>query len=134
MSENAATAGGLTTTQPRLLVVDDNASFRRAVSLALSDHYDVTYARSGAEARRKLRNARPDAILLELMLPDIDGLLLMIGLHAKTDAVIVVCTERDDPVDRVVSRRLGAVDFIAKPVDFRELEVRLANALSGRTS
>jgi DNA-binding response OmpR family regulator len=120
--------------RPCLLVVDNNVAFSRAVSAALGTRYHVVAARTGAEASRKLRTTRPDVILLELMLPDTDGLLLMIALKAKTDAAVVVCTTRDDVVDRVLSLRLGAADFISKPVDFDDLDARLIKSLSGKAA
>jgi len=122
-----------TPARPSLLVVDCDLAFKRAVSAALANHYHVTTARTGAAAWRKLRSTRPDVILLELTLPDSDGLLLMIGLKGQTNARIVVCTARDYEVDRALSRRLGAAAFIPKPVDFGELDTLLTEVVSGRS-
>ena len=86
-------------------------------------------AQTGRQAFEHLKRFEPDLIVLELMLPDVDGLLLMVRLRAKTNAPIVVCTSRNDPVDRALSRQLGAVDFVSKPVSIRELEARLEHAM-----
>jgi DNA-binding response OmpR family regulator len=126
MPEGLATQRG----SIRVLLIDDRVTLSRAISKTLGEQYQVIPAQTGAEARRKLHHFRPDLIVLELMLPDIDGLLLMIQLKAQTDAAIVVCTTRDDLVDRALCRRLGAVDFIAKPIKMSELKVRLAAAAS----
>jgi DNA-binding response OmpR family regulator len=124
---------GATPARPCLLVVDGNVAFSRAVSAALATHYQVITARTGAEATRKLQSTRPDAILLELMLPDTDGLLLMVGLKAQSDAAVIVCTTRVDVVDRVLSLRLGAADFTSKPVDFDGLDAVITKALSRKS-
>lgn len=119
---------------PRLLYIDESAVIYRGVANALTDCFHVVPARNGAAARGKLQTAKPDLVVVELMLPDIDGLLLMVELKALTDAPIVVCSGRDDPVDRALARRLGAADFIAKPIKLKELPGRLLAATTGQLS
>jgi DNA-binding response OmpR family regulator len=114
----------------RLLLVDENPALSQVLARALADRFHVVSVRSGAEARRKVHAFRPDMIVLELMLPDVDGLLLMVQLKAATDAVNIVCTSRTDPVDRALSTRLGAVDFIPKPITVKEFKARLTEILS----
>jgi DNA-binding response OmpR family regulator len=115
-----------------LLLIDDNRALSQMLTKALADRFQVVPAHTGAEARRKLREFRPDLIVLELMLPDVDGLLLMIQLKAETDAPMVVCTSRDDSVDRALSTRLGAVGFIPKPINLSEFKTHLTDVLSAR--
>ena len=113
-----------------LLLVDANLPHRRALTKALADRFTVVSARTGAEARRKVREFRPDLIVLDLMLPDVDGLLLMVQLKADTNAAVVVSTTRDDAVDRALSRRLGALDFISKPINITRFRARLTEIVS----
>src|SRR5207245_2828824 len=72
---------------------------------------------------------RPDLIMLDLMLPDTDGLVLTTALKTLTNAPIIICSARHQQVDRVLGLKLGADDFIAKPFDLDELEARIQAVL-----
>lgn len=74
---------------------------------------------------------RPDLIILDLMLPDMDGLVLTTSLKSMIDAPIVICSARHGQVDRTLALRLGAADFVAKPFDIDDLPARIAAVMSG---
>jgi DNA-binding response OmpR family regulator len=117
-----------------ILVVEDDPDIELTLRKALGDlGYRVGSAASGAEARSAVTALRPDLIILDLMLPDADGLLLTTTLRAATDAPILICSARDTLVDRVIGLKLGAADFVAKPFDLDELEARI-QALLRRVS
>ena len=121
----------------RLLVVDDDASVRALLREYLSGHgFDVAEARDGTEMRAQLREAVPDAVLLDLRLPGEDGLALARELRDHHAVGVIMVTASADIVDRVVGLELGADDYIAKPFDLRELLARVRSVLrrlQGRT-
>jgi DNA-binding response OmpR family regulator len=112
-----------------MLVEDDDAIARTLTDALDSADYRVWLASNGAEARTLLEQTTPDLIILDLMLPDIDGLVLCSTLRAATDAPIVICSATADRRDAVLGLKLGADDFIPKPFDIYELEARLAAVL-----
>jgi DNA-binding response OmpR family regulator len=113
-----------------ILLVDDDVETTRALSRALeSSGYRVTTVATGAEAKTIVEQLQPDLILLELMLPDTDGLILTGALKGLTTAPIIICSARTEQVDRVLGLKLGADDFIAKPFDLDELEARIEAVL-----
>src|SRR5438094_690665 len=81
------------------------------------------------EAKALIEHLHPDLILLDLMLPDTDGLVLTTALKALTSAPIIICSARTEQVDRVLGLKLGADDFVAKPFDLDELEARIEAVL-----
>jgi DNA-binding response OmpR family regulator len=113
-----------------ILLVEDDAETARSLCRALeSSGYRVTIAETGSEARSLLEHVRPDLIMLDLMLPDTDGLVLTTTLKALTNAPIIICSARQEQVDRVLGLKLGADDFIAKPFELDELEARIEAVL-----
>ena len=113
-----------------ILLVEDNPDTARALSRALeSSGYKVTAVETGSDAKAILEHLRPDLILLDLMLPDTDGLILTTALKQLTSAPIIICSARQEQVDRVLGLKLGADDFIAKPFDLDELEARMEAVL-----
>lgn len=113
-----------------ILLVEDDADTARTLAKALeSSGYRVSAVETGAEARAAIEHVRPDLILLDLMLPDTDGLVLTTALKGLTNAPIIVCSGRSEQVDRVLSLKLGADDFVAKPFDLDELEARIEAVL-----
>lgn len=113
-----------------ILLVEDDADTARALSRALENSgYRVTAVETGAEARALIEPLNPDLILLDLMLPDTDGLVLTTALKQLTDAPIIICSARHEQVDRVLGLKLGADDFVAKPFDLDELEARIEAVL-----
>jgi len=113
-----------------ILLVEDDADTARTLSRSLEDSgYRTTTVDTGGEATALVEDLRPDLILLDLMLPDTDGLVLTTALKGLTSAPIIICSARTDQVDRVLSLKLGADDFIAKPFDLDELEARIEAVL-----
>ena len=113
-----------------ILLVEDDPDTARSLTKALeSSGYRVTAVDTGAEARSIIEHVRPDLILLDLMLPDTDGLVLTTALKTLTNAPIIICSARQEQVDRVLGLKLGADDFVAKPFDLDELEARIEAVL-----
>ena len=113
-----------------ILLVEDDADTARSLSRALeSSGYRVTAVDTGNEARAIVDHVQPDLILLDLMLPDTDGLVLTTALKALTTAPIIICSARHEQVDKVLGLKLGADDFVAKPFDLDELEARIEAVL-----
>ena len=113
-----------------ILLVEDDPDTARSLTKALeSSGYRVTAVDTGQEARSIIEHVRPDLILLDLMLPDTDGLVLTTALKQLTSAPIIICSARQEQVDRVLGLKLGADDFVAKPFDLDELEARIEAVL-----
>jgi two-component system phosphate regulon response regulator PhoB len=117
----------------RILVVDDEPDVLELVTYNLGQagfHTDT--AADGAEALRKARSGAPDLILLDLMLPEMDGLEVckLLRRDAKTSAIpIIMLTARASEVDRIVGLELGAADYVPKPFSPRELVLRVKKRL-----
>src|SRR5882762_5318205 len=113
-----------------ILLVEDDPDTARSLTRALeSSGYRVTAVDTGNEARSIIEHVRPDLIMLDLMLPDTDGLVLTSALKTLTNAPIIICSARHEQVDRVLGLKLGADDFIAKPFELDELEARIEAVL-----
>jgi len=117
-----------------LLLVEDEPSLAEPTVAAFVEHgCTVWHAENGADARAMLRRATPDAIVLDLSLPDVDGLVLCPRLCVEGgNAPIIVCGPEPDQRVMLLAFRLGAEDFIAKPVDLDELQARVAVAVRRR--
>lgn len=116
-----------------VLVVDDEAPIRRFLRATLDvNDYRVTEAESGAEALRLARHAPPEIVLLDLGLPDVDGLDLIRELKAKSSAAIVVLSSRGEETAKVAALDLGADDYVTKPFGAAELMARMRAALRHR--
>ena len=116
----------------RVLVVEDAVEYTQLITAALrGDGHEVSTAASLDAARTHLRSAPPDVVVLDLTLPDGDGLDLAQEIRSTSDAYVLMLTGRDDEVDKLVGFRLGADDYVTKPFSPRELAARVA-ALLGR--
>ena len=113
--------------RPSILIVDPDPGAAARLSSLLSLRYAVDVVPSAAATQAWLAEApRPPAVVvLELELPDVDGLILCADLRARTPAAVLVHTRRDSQRDLVLSLRLGADDFVPKPGDEAELEARI---------
>lgn len=119
--------------QARVLVVDDDPAVRSAISRALRVDYDVDEAADGAEALAHHARAAADAIVLDLLMPGLDGLEVCRTLRRRQDRVpILVVTARDAVSDRVEGLDAGADDYLVKPFAIEELRARM-RALLRRT-
>lgn len=115
-------------TRGRVLVVDDEPTIREVVRRYLMRAgYDTTVAATGNEALRSAGRERPDVVVLDLMLPDVDGLEVMRRLRQqdRERTAIVLLTARGEESDRVVGLRLGADDYVVKPFSPAELVARI---------
>ena len=114
----------------RILVVDDEPSIVDLLQYNLRRaNYEVLVARDGQEALARARQDEPDLIILDLMLPHLDGLEVCRALRRERDVPIIMLTARDSEVDRVVGLELGADDYVVKPFSVRELMARVGSVL-----
>jgi DNA-binding response OmpR family regulator len=114
----------------RILVVDDEPPIVDVLVYNLERaNYEVLVARDGVEALAIARRERPDLIVLDLMLPELDGLEVCRALRRECDVPIIMLTARDAEIDRVVGLELGADDYVAKPFSVRELVARIRSVL-----
>ena len=111
----------------RVLVVDDDAGVRQAVGRALAfEGYEVTQAGDGAEALRLIASSRPDAMVLDVVMPEVGGLEVCRELRATGDDLpVLVLTARHSVADRVAGLDAGADDYLVKPFALEELLARL---------
>ena len=111
----------------RVLVVEDDRSVREAVARALTfEGYDVMTARDGSEALAVVMNEGPDAIILDVMMPHVDGLEACRRIRARGDRTpILMLTAREAVADRVAGLDAGADDYLVKPFALEELLARL---------
>jgi two-component system phosphate regulon response regulator OmpR len=110
----------------RILIVEDDPRLADMLQEYLGQAgFGVTVASLGATALGKLSDADFDAVVLDLMLPDMDGLDVCRQLRAKYDTPVLMLTARGDAVDRIVGLELGADDYLPKPFEPRELVARL---------
>ena len=117
----------------KILIVDDDAAIRRLLRNTLTRAgYDVVEAADARGALRQAAAEHPDAVLLDLGLPDRDGLSIVPLLHAQGDAVILVVSAREAVEEKVAALDLGADDYVTKPFDTDELLARLRVALRHR--
>src|SRR3569832_579840 len=110
----------------RLLLVEDDAALARILGAALGEEgFSVPLAATGAEGLRLFEAAPPDLAILDVLLPEMDGLELCRRLRRRYTTPIVLLTSRAEEVDRVTGLDLGADDYITKPFSTRELCARI---------
>jgi two-component system OmpR family response regulator len=115
---------------PHILIVDDHRELRDLVSRALvKEGFRVSTAEDGKAMRKVLSAAHIDLVLLDLMLPNEDGLSLCRSLRADSDIPIIMLTAKGDEVDRVIGLEMGADDYLPKPFGSRELVARIRAVL-----
>jgi len=114
----------------KILIVDDEPPIIDVLSYNLKQaNYQVVIARDGEEALAQAQREQPDLIILDLMLPRLDGLEVCRILRRERDVPIIMLTARESEVDRVVGLELGADDYVVKPFSVRELLARVKNVL-----
>jgi two-component system OmpR family response regulator len=117
-------------TQDHILIVDDDAEARSLLQQYLQRQgYRVTSAADGKALRGALLTARPDLIVLDLMLPGEDGLQLCRDLRTRSNLPVIMLTARGEETDRIVGLEMGADDYLAKPFNPRELLARIKSVL-----
>lgn len=111
--------------RPTVLVVDDEANIRDAIAFSLRrEGFDVLIATTGPEGV-ELAQRNPDVILLDIMLPGIDGLEVLRRVRATSNVPVLMLSAKGDEIDRVVGLEIGADDYITKPFAMRELIARI---------
>ena len=113
-----------------MLVVEDEASIASFVSLYLKNAgYAVRTATNGSEALAQVAAQEPALIVLDLMLPDIDGIEVCRRIRKSSDVPILMLTARDEDVDKIIGLEVGADDYLTKPFNPRELVARVKSIL-----
>lgn len=114
----------------RILVVDDEPAVTDLLAYNLRKaHYDVLTAADGNTALRLAKDSKPDLILLDLMIPEVDGLDVCRELRKSSGVPIIMITARGEEIDRVVGLEIGADDYVTKPFSVRELMARVKAVL-----
>jgi DNA-binding response OmpR family regulator len=114
----------------RVLVVDDERHIRELLEIGLSDEgYEVRSAPDGQVGLQLVRDWNPDAIVLDVMLPKIDGIALLPMFRKLTEAPILMLSAKGDVGDKIAGLSRGADDYVAKPFEMAELRARLETAL-----
>ncbi len=109
-----------------IICVDDDEGLQTVVGHYLEEQgYKVLSALSGSELQSKLQSDAADAILLDLMLPDSQGLDLIRTIREKTNAPIIIVSGKDDTTEKIIGLEMGADDYMTKPFAMRELSARL---------
>src|SRR5215212_1763240 len=117
-----------------ILLVDDEDAVQKLLAYPLErDGFRVVQARDGEEALERFAAERIDLVVLDLMLPKLDGLEVCKRLRASSSVPIIMLTARDDELDKVLGLELGADDYITKPFSIREFRSRV-RALLRRAS
>ena len=121
----------MTTSQAQtVLVVEDEASIASFVSLYLKNAgYAVKAVANGAEALAQVEAEQPALIVLDLMLPDMDGIEVCRRIRQRRDIPILMLTARDEDVDKIIGLEVGADDYMTKPFNPRELVARVKSIL-----
>jgi two-component system, OmpR family, KDP operon response regulator KdpE len=119
-----------TPSRARVLVVDDEPAMLRALRINLRVRtYDVATAATGREALTEARRRPPDAVILDLGLPDVDGIEVIRTLRGRSKAPVIVLSGRTGPGDKIAALDAGADDYVTKPFSMEELLARLRAAL-----
>ncbi len=117
-------------TRHRILVVDDEERMVRLIRLNLErDGFDVVEAFNGRQALEKLRDTTPDLVLLDVMMPDLDGFEVLQMIREISNVPVIMLTAKGEENDRVRGLELGADDYVVKPFSSRELVSRVRAVL-----
>jgi len=117
----------------RILVIDDEQNILDLVSAYLrQEGYEVHTARDGPSGLKAARAFKPDLLVLDVMLPGLDGLELLTRLRRESDVYVILLTARSEETDKIVGLSVGADDYLTKPFSPRELVARVKAALRRR--
>ena len=110
----------------KILIVEDEANIRELLRLYLErEGYTVLEAENGVEGIKKWKSDKPDMLLLDVMMPVMDGWAVCREIRAESDVPIIMLTAREEETDKVMGLELGADDYITKPFSMRELMARV---------
>ncbi|MEZ5821910.1 MAG: response regulator [Bradyrhizobium sp.] len=123
------------TQNPHIIIVDDEAPAREMVGDYLKMHgFNVTLCDGGKSLRGAIESGVPDLVVLDLNMPEEDGLSIIRDLKSRTNVPVIMLTATASPIDRVVGLELGADDYVAKPCELRELMARIRSVLRRSTA
>jgi DNA-binding response OmpR family regulator len=132
---------GVDTGSVRILLVDDEQSVQTLLTYPLlKDGYEVVAAHDGREALDRFAEQRFDLVVLDIMLPKLDGIEVCRRMRSRSQVPIIMLTAKDDEIDKIIGLEMGADDYITKPFSVREFRSRIRAALrrtemlSGRPS
>ncbi|MDZ4133762.1 MAG: response regulator, partial [Dethiobacteria bacterium] len=109
-----------------VLIVDDEKTLVKALTFNLEkEGFRVEQAYNGEEALQKVFELKPDIVVLDLMLPEVDGFEVCRRIRKKLDVPIIMLTARSEDIDKVLGLELGADDYLTKPFNSRELVARI---------
>ncbi|MFZ9464032.1 MAG: response regulator, partial [Vulcanococcus sp.] len=110
----------------KILIADDDASIRRVLETRLVAHgHQVVVAADGAQALELFRGTEPDLVVLDVMMPELDGFAVVERIRAQSEVPIILLTALADVADRITGLQLGADDYMVKPFSPKELEARI---------
>jgi DNA-binding response OmpR family regulator len=125
-----ASGSGAEAGSPRILLVDDEQSVQTLLTYPLrKDGYEVVSALDGPEALDRFAKQRFDLVVLDIMLPKLDGIEVCRRLRSRSQVPIIMLTAKDDEIDKVLGLEMGADDYITKPFSVREFRSRVRAAL-----
>ena len=115
---------------PKILVVEDEASISNlVVSYLRKEGYEVFSAADGVAGLKAARSVKPDLIVLDIMLPGMDGLEVLTQIRRESNPYVILLTARSEEVDKIIGLSVGADDYVTKPFSPRELTARIKAAL-----
>lgn len=113
-----------------IMIVEDEDNIRANIAEFLeAEGYETVQAKDGEEAVQKFDEAKPDMVILDLMLPKMDGIEVCKRIRQKSMAPIIMATARDEEIDKLLGLELGADDYLTKPFSLRELKARIKAVL-----
>lgn len=113
-----------------IMLVEDEASIRQTMAEFLNEEgFEIYQAADGLEALDVFKQNNPDLIILDLMLPKLDGLEVCKAIRQKSNVPIIMVTARDEEIDKLLGLELGADDYITKPFSLREMKARIKAVL-----
>ena len=113
-----------------IMLVEDETSIRETMAEFLAEEgFETLQAADGLEALEVFRENQPDLIILDLMLPKLDGLEVCKAIRQKSNVPIIMVTARDEEIDKLLGLELGADDYITKPFSLREMKARIKAVL-----
>jgi DNA-binding response OmpR family regulator len=119
----------MTPTKEKILIVEDEKDLVRLIKYNLEkEKYRVTTARDAETALKLVKSVRPDLIVLDVMLPKMDGIELLKTIRPEVQVPILMLTAKRSEMDRILGLKLGADDYICKPFSVGELQARIEGA------
>lgn len=120
----------MTDPRPKILTIEDEESIQEVIEAYLETKgYEVFKARTGGEGWRLFQQIEPDVVILDLNLPELDGMEIAAKIRKVSDAYVLMLTARGEEIDRLAGLRLGADDYMVKPFSPRELVARVDGML-----